>query len=610
MITMSKDQVVNVHVTGFPKEWSATQKKEYIHVQTKAEILDVSQYGKKTMFCFKKVDLKMVITSLNNCMVDPEHKIQIQNVTSKSETKNMELAECLHELAAYNWVTPLLDRQQFYLLEKSLRTLYVGNLPQIVTDTDIQNVFNKYGTVEDVSLVLNLETGEHRGFAFVVFQQHEVCDQVYSTAKLLSVNGHLVKIQKSKPSKAVAELAKQAGLYDSEGNVTQLLESLLHAGKQVIMLQQQEQQGGHYVQDASGQVLFVQGQQQQSPLMSNLNQTLPQTIPSLTPTNYVLPNATTTQQQSTSSQNLTHNPTLLQQQMQNQLLQQVLQQQQIGQRLLVQQQLQQQMQQQQQPQFPPQLGQQIPSNPLLHQQQQQHLINQQVAQQQNLLQPALNQQLLQAQYQQLLQAQQQQQQPNQTLQNFPQQMLHNPSSAQQQQQQFLQQQAAFFQNPNTFQNNALHNTLQNPNQHFQHSLQQQNIQNAIQTQQNVQQNHPNQLQNQHLQTSALQNPNLQNGNSQHQQPQQQPKPVQTPPQLNINQMQGQQNSNQASNTTQVPMNTSNGLPPQLTPALPPTSKKMNPMQNPNFLSANPSKTNLSVGGTRKIQLLKLKFAPY
>lgn len=96
--------------------------------------------------------------------------------------------------------------------------------------------FFQYGHVEDVSLVLNLETGEHRGFAFVVFQQHEVCDQVFNTAKLLSVNGHLVKIQKSKPSKAVAELAKQAGLYDSEGNVTPLLEQLLQAGKQVIML--------------------------------------------------------------------------------------------------------------------------------------------------------------------------------------------------------------------------------------------------------------------------------------------------------------------------------------------------------------------------------------
>lgn len=35
---------------------------------------------------------------------------------------------------------------------------------------------------------------------------------------------------------SVAELAKQAGLYDSEVNVTPLLEQLLTAGKQVIML--------------------------------------------------------------------------------------------------------------------------------------------------------------------------------------------------------------------------------------------------------------------------------------------------------------------------------------------------------------------------------------
>lgn len=52
------------------------------------------------------------------------------------------------------------------------------------------------------TFVLNLKTGERRGLTFVVFQQHEVCDQVFNTAKLLSVNDHLV--QKSRPSKAVS----------------------------------------------------------------------------------------------------------------------------------------------------------------------------------------------------------------------------------------------------------------------------------------------------------------------------------------------------------------------------------------------------------------------
>lgn len=593
MITMSKDQVVNVHVTGFPKDWSTTQKKEYIHEQTKAEILDVSQYGKKTMFCFKKVDLKIVITSLNGCMIDNEHKIQIQNVSSKSETKNMELAECLHELAAYNWVAPLLDRQQFYLLEKSLRTLYVGNLPQIVTDTDIQEVFNKYGHVEDVSLVLNLETGEHRGFAFVVFQQHEVCDQVFNTAKLLSVNGHLVKIQKSKPSKAVAELAKQAGLYDSEGNVTPLLEQLLQAGKQVIMLQQQDQNGGQYVQDASGQILYVASQQQQSPIITNVNQSLPQTLPALTPTNYgfqkavvmscakkVISNSTQTQQQPSSTQNLSHNSNLLQQQMQSQLLQQVIQQQQIGQRLLVQQQLQQQLQQQQhhqQPQLQAQLGQQMPSNPLLQQQ----FLNPSLGNNQNFLQ----QQLLQAQYQQLLAQQQQQQQHLQ----FPQQQVMQNQNLMNQQQQ-LYQQSAFFQNAN-LQNAALqNNSLQNPNHQ---SLQQNNVPS------------PGLTQNPTVQNSNLQQ-QQQNTNNGLQSSGNQQKPSAQPP-LNMNQMQPQTQPNNSS----VAMNNPNGLPSQLAPALPPAAKQINNLPNQGFMSNNSSNkaANLSVG-SRKIRVMKLKFAPY
>jgi RNA recognition motif-containing protein len=45
--------------------------------------------------------------------------------------------------------------------------IYVGNLPFSVTAEEIQALFGTYGTVENVRLITDRETGRLRGFGFV-----------------------------------------------------------------------------------------------------------------------------------------------------------------------------------------------------------------------------------------------------------------------------------------------------------------------------------------------------------------------------------------------------------------------------------------------------------
>jgi RNA recognition motif-containing protein len=49
----------------------------------------------------------------------------------------------------------------------SNKRLYVGNLPFDATTEDVRTAFEAYGTVHDVSLVTDRETGRPRGFGFV-----------------------------------------------------------------------------------------------------------------------------------------------------------------------------------------------------------------------------------------------------------------------------------------------------------------------------------------------------------------------------------------------------------------------------------------------------------
>ena len=47
------------------------------------------------------------------------------------------------------------------------KRLYIGNLPFSATQEEIRTAFEAHGTVHDVSLVTDRETGRPRGFGFV-----------------------------------------------------------------------------------------------------------------------------------------------------------------------------------------------------------------------------------------------------------------------------------------------------------------------------------------------------------------------------------------------------------------------------------------------------------
>ena len=49
----------------------------------------------------------------------------------------------------------------------STKRLFVGNLPFDATTEELRTAFAAHGTVHDVSLVSDRETGRSRGFAFV-----------------------------------------------------------------------------------------------------------------------------------------------------------------------------------------------------------------------------------------------------------------------------------------------------------------------------------------------------------------------------------------------------------------------------------------------------------
>jgi RNA recognition motif-containing protein len=65
------------------------------------------------------------------------------------------------------------------------KKLYVGNLPFTVPEAEIRTLFEGYGAVDRVNVIMDRETGRPRGFAFV--EMNEASGAASATTGL---NGH------------------------------------------------------------------------------------------------------------------------------------------------------------------------------------------------------------------------------------------------------------------------------------------------------------------------------------------------------------------------------------------------------------------------------------
>lgn len=78
-------------------------------------------------------------------------------------------------------------------------SIYVGNLSYEVKEDDLRHVFAEYGTVKNVQLPIDRETGRMRGFGFV-----EMESDVEETAAIEALDnaewmGRSLKVNKAKP---------------------------------------------------------------------------------------------------------------------------------------------------------------------------------------------------------------------------------------------------------------------------------------------------------------------------------------------------------------------------------------------------------------------------
>src|SRR4051812_36557903 len=104
--------------------------------------------------------------------------------------------------------------------------LYVGNMSFKTTEDDLRNAFGQFGTVTDVYIANDRETGRPRGFAFVTFSTDTESKLAAEKLNGTDLDGRQLTVNEAKPKEESGGGAgrnygspdRRAGAFQARGN--------------------------------------------------------------------------------------------------------------------------------------------------------------------------------------------------------------------------------------------------------------------------------------------------------------------------------------------------------------------------------------------------------
>jgi len=77
--------------------------------------------------------------------------------------------------------------------------LYIGNLPYSADQQTLQDAFGKCGTVESVNVIMDRQTGQSKGFAFVEMSSSGEAQKAIQEIHGSTIDGRAVTVNEAKP---------------------------------------------------------------------------------------------------------------------------------------------------------------------------------------------------------------------------------------------------------------------------------------------------------------------------------------------------------------------------------------------------------------------------
>ena len=79
------------------------------------------------------------------------------------------------------------------------RKLYVGNLAYGVSSSDLEQMFEPYGTVQSAQVIMDRDTGRSKGFGFVEMGSDQEAQAAIAAMSGKEVDGRQLTVNEAKP---------------------------------------------------------------------------------------------------------------------------------------------------------------------------------------------------------------------------------------------------------------------------------------------------------------------------------------------------------------------------------------------------------------------------
>jgi RNA recognition motif-containing protein len=79
------------------------------------------------------------------------------------------------------------------------KKLYVGNLSYNTSDSELQKMFEEYGSVQSAQVIMDRDTGRSKGFGFVEMGSDEEARAAISGLSGKEVGGRALTVNEAKP---------------------------------------------------------------------------------------------------------------------------------------------------------------------------------------------------------------------------------------------------------------------------------------------------------------------------------------------------------------------------------------------------------------------------
>lgn len=77
--------------------------------------------------------------------------------------------------------------------------LYVANIPYALSEAEMRELFEKYGTVSSAKIVMDRETNRSRGFGFVEMPDDNAAKEAISGLNGTQVKGRALTVNEARP---------------------------------------------------------------------------------------------------------------------------------------------------------------------------------------------------------------------------------------------------------------------------------------------------------------------------------------------------------------------------------------------------------------------------